>query len=67
VLYSPPVKPSTYPLWFGPLLLMLLGAYLLMRALKKKKQSQETTLSDEDQKRLDSLLKLSSDTKDATK
>jgi cytochrome c-type biogenesis protein CcmH/NrfF len=46
---------------------MLLGAYLLMRALKKKKQSQETTLSDEDQKRLDSLLKLSSDTKDATK
>ena len=67
VLYSPPVKPSTYPIWFGPLLLFLLGAYLLTRALKKKKQSQETTLSDEEQQRLDSLLTRSSDTKDATK
>jgi cytochrome c-type biogenesis protein CcmH len=66
VLYSPPVKLSTYPIWFGPLLLFLLGAYLLMRALKKKKQSQETTLSQEEQKRLESLLNLS-DSKDTTK
>jgi cytochrome c-type biogenesis protein CcmH len=67
VLYSPPVKPSTYPIWFGPLLLFLLGTYLLMRALKKKKQSQETTLSEEEQKRLESLLNRSSDTKDVIK
>jgi len=67
VLYSPPVKPTTYPIWFGPLLLFLLGAFLLMRALKKKKQSRETSLSEEEQKRLDSLLNLPSDTKDATK
>ncbi|MGD8932486.1 MAG: cytochrome c-type biogenesis protein CcmH [Chromatiales bacterium] len=67
VLYSPPVKPTTYPIWFGPLLLFLLGAYLLMRALKKKRQSRETTLSEEEQQRLESLLNLSSDTKDSTK
>jgi cytochrome c-type biogenesis protein CcmH len=67
VLYSPPVKPSTYPIWFGPLVLFLLGAYVMMRALKKKRQSQETTLSAEEQQRLQSLLNLPSDTKDATK
>ncbi len=67
VLYNPPMKPSTYPIWFGPIILLLLGAFLLMRALKKKRQSQETTLSAEEQQRLESLLHLPSDTKDATK
>ncbi|MEN8167990.1 MAG: cytochrome c-type biogenesis protein, partial [Pseudomonadota bacterium] len=31
VLYNPPMKPSTYPLWFGPLFLFLIGALLLLR------------------------------------
>ena len=67
VLYSPPVKPSTYPIWFGPLFLFLLGAYLLTRALKKKRQSQETTLSEEEQQRLESLLNQTPDNKDPIK
>lgn len=67
VLYSPPIKPSTYPIWFGPLFLTLLGAYLLMRALKRKRQSQETTLSPEEQQRLETLLHNPSDPRDSTK
>ncbi|MEN8178284.1 MAG: cytochrome c-type biogenesis protein [Pseudomonadota bacterium] len=67
VLYNPPMKPSTYPLWFGPLILFLIGAILLFRTLKRKKQSQETTLSDDEQQRLESLLKQPSNSKDVSK
>ena len=56
VLYSPPLKPSTYPLWFGPLLLLAIGAFLLLRTLRRKQQSTETELSDEEQQRLAQLL-----------
>jgi cytochrome c-type biogenesis protein CcmH len=67
VLYSPPIKPSTYPIWFGPLLLFMIGAIVLLRALKRKKQSQETSLSVEEQQRLQALLHENSETKDTTK
>jgi cytochrome c-type biogenesis protein CcmH len=66
VLYNPPIKPSTYPIWFGPLILFLIGALLLLRTLMRKKKSQETTLSEEEQQRLASLLEKSSKPKDDT-
>lgn len=74
VLYDPPVKPSTYPLWFGPILLFMIGAVVLYRNLRKKSVSRETELSAEEQQRLDNLLKnsavkqetSSSDKKDAS-
>ncbi len=31
VLYEPPIKPSTYILWFGPFLFVGLGGFLLLR------------------------------------
>lgn len=65
VLYSPPVKPSTYPLWFGPILLFMLGAFVLLRILKRKNRTRETELSAEEQQRLDNLLKQTSESKDA--
>jgi cytochrome c-type biogenesis protein CcmH len=67
VLYNPPMKPSNYPLWFGPLILFLIGAILLLRTLNRKKRSQEATLSDDEQQRLTSLLKQTTNTKDVTK
>jgi cytochrome c-type biogenesis protein CcmH len=67
VLYNPPLKPSTYPLWFGPLILFLIGAVVMMRAIKKKKQSQETSLSTDEEKRLESLLHQSTNTEDVAK
>lgn len=56
VLYRPPLKPSTYPLWFGPVLLFILGGFLLFRTLRRKQQSTETALSDEERQRLAQLL-----------
>ena len=38
VLYRPPVKATTYFLWFGPFLLLLGGLFLLFRYLKQRRQ-----------------------------
>jgi cytochrome c-type biogenesis protein CcmH len=67
VLYDPPIKPSTYPLWFGPLILFLIGAVLLARAVRRKKQSQETTLTTDEEQRLASLIKPAPDASDTKK
>ena len=56
VLYKPPLKPSTYPLWFGPLLLLLIAAFVLYRALARKRVAPETQLSDEESRRVARLL-----------
>ena len=56
VLYRPPLKPSTYPLWFGPFLLLAIGGFLLFRTLRRKQKSTETVLSDEERQRLAQLL-----------
>jgi cytochrome c-type biogenesis protein CcmH len=58
VLYRPPVKPTTYLLWFGPFIL-LLGAFLfLYRHLKQRRELiSETPLSAEDRRRASDLLK----------
>jgi cytochrome c-type biogenesis protein CcmH len=42
VLYRPPVKPTTWLLWFGPLLL-LLGAIWLLISIIKRNQSNKNT------------------------
>ena len=38
VLYRPPVKASTYFLWFGPFVLLLGGLFLLFRYVKQRRQ-----------------------------
>lgn len=40
VLYKPPVKPGTWLLWFGPLLVLVIGIWLARRQLRP--QSAET-------------------------
>jgi cytochrome c-type biogenesis protein CcmH len=35
ILYRPPLKPSTYPLWFGPFVLLAGGLFALYRSLKR--------------------------------
>lgn len=38
VLYRPPVKPTTYLLWFGPFALLLAGLAFLYRYLKQRRE-----------------------------
>ncbi|HET8942589.1 MAG TPA: cytochrome c-type biogenesis protein [Rudaea sp.] len=49
VLYDPPLRPSTWLLWFSPLLLVLIGAMVLWRILRRRAQQPlPTTDSGED-------------------
>lgn len=56
VLYNPPLKPSTYLIWFGPFVLLAISVFLLLRALRRQSQVPTTGISIEDRARLDSLL-----------
>jgi cytochrome c-type biogenesis protein CcmH len=58
VLYSPPIKPSTYVLWFGPLALGLLGAMVVLRTIrsKSKAKDRDADLSEAERQRLAGLL-----------
>ncbi len=56
VLFRPPLKPSTYPLWFGPIVLLIVAAFFLFRALRRKKVSPEAELSEQEQERLAKML-----------
>src|SRR6267142_6553782 len=39
VLYRPPVKPTTYLLWFGPFILLVVGLAILFRYVKQRRDS----------------------------
>lgn len=56
VLYQPPIRPSTYVLWFGPFLLVGIGGFLLLRALRRQRQGPESELTVAEHARIDALL-----------
>lgn len=57
VLYRPPVKMTTYLLWFGPFLLLGGGLFLLFRYIKsRREQIHEEPLSAEEHQRALELL-----------
>jgi cytochrome c-type biogenesis protein CcmH len=57
VLYRPPVKPTTYLLWFGPFLLLTGGVAALIVFLRRRGQvTAASPLSNEDKKRADLIL-----------
>jgi len=39
VLYRPPLKPTTYPLWFGPFVLLGAGLLTLYRSVRRRPTS----------------------------
>jgi cytochrome c-type biogenesis protein CcmH len=58
VLYKPPVKATTYLLWFGPFVLLLAGTALLYRYLKRRRDLiQDKPLNAAERKRADELLR----------
>jgi cytochrome c-type biogenesis protein CcmH len=57
VLYKPPVKPTTYLLWFGPFLLLLGGLAFLYRYLRQRRELIiERPLTAEERRRAGELL-----------
>ncbi len=53
VLYRPPVKPATFGLWFGPIVLVILGAIVMMSSLQKRRRQPAEVQADPDQEELD--------------
>jgi cytochrome c-type biogenesis protein CcmH len=61
VLYNPPIKPTTYLLWFGPFILLGGGLVALFRQLKQRRGLiQERPLTDEERERASEILKAES-------
>jgi cytochrome c-type biogenesis protein CcmH len=56
VLYRPPVKMTTVLLWFGPLLLVLIGLAILYRKVKSQGAAEEPRLTQGDRERAQRLL-----------
>ena len=56
VLYNPPLRPSTYPLWFGPFVPLGIAGFFLARTLLRKKKSRDSELSEQERERLERLL-----------
>ena len=57
VLYRPPVKPLTWPLWFGPFALWFVAVWGLWRYLKPRKALVHQRMSDDENAQAESLLK----------
>jgi cytochrome c-type biogenesis protein CcmH len=57
VLYNPPVKKTTYLLWFGPFVLLIVGTGALYRYVKTRREMiKETPLSADERKRAEEIL-----------
>ena len=57
VLYRPDVKPLTWPLWFGPFVILILAVWGLWRYLRHRKALVHQRMSDADNAQAESLLK----------
>jgi cytochrome c-type biogenesis protein CcmH len=59
VLYRPPVRPTTYLLWFGPFVFLVIGLAMLFRNLRHRRQlTNQQPLSPEQHRKAEELLKV---------
>lgn len=63
VLYRPPVRKSTYLLWYGPLALIIVGGAVVLMMIRKRGKIEPTALSKDEQKEIEDLLDQSSGNK----
>ncbi len=56
VLYRPPVKSSTFMLWFGPFIFLLIGALIAITYVRRQSNSAQSAVDTQTQKRAHSLL-----------
>ena len=58
VLYNPPIKATTYLLWFGPFVLLVGGTAVLYRYLKSRREMiKEQPLSADERTRAEEILR----------
>lgn len=58
VLYNPPVKRTTYLLWFGPFILLIAGTGVLYRYLKRRRELiSDQPLTTDERKRAQDILR----------
>ncbi len=50
ILYRPPVKPTTWLLWFGPLALMLLAGWVLFNIIRRSQRQTDAPVIDDQQR-----------------
>ena len=56
VLYRPPFEPMTWLLWFGPLIIFIIGIFFVVRFMKSQKaDAQLVGLSEEEIERINNL------------
>ncbi|HHL19745.1 MAG TPA: cytochrome c-type biogenesis protein CcmH [Thiothrix sp.] len=56
VLYKPPMKTSTFLLWFGPLFMLLIGFFILFIMVRNNSKQPTTQLDDKSRKAMRKLL-----------
>lgn len=56
VLYRPPFKASTFFLWVGPFIIFVLGLFVLIRFIRKRKKIVVVELSSTEKEKLKQLL-----------
>jgi len=55
VLYRPPVKSSTFLLWFGPLIFFVIAAFIVFSFMRRQ-SIEKPTIDEVEQKKAHSLL-----------
>ena len=55
VLYRPPVKSSTFLLWFGPLIFFVIAAFIVFSFIRKQ-SAEKSVIDEQEQKKAHSLL-----------
>jgi cytochrome c-type biogenesis protein CcmH len=57
ILYRPQVTPTTYLLWFGPFVLLIVGLFILFRYIRNRRDAaEEKPLTGEERRRAAELL-----------
>ena len=56
VLYRPPLRATTALLWFGPALLLMIGAFIAARVVRARRRPMAAPLSAQDHLRAERLL-----------
>ncbi len=56
VMYRPPVKSSTYFLWYGPIVFFAIAGLVVLSYMRKQKKETDVVVDEQQQKKAQSLL-----------